>query len=63
MKLQKQVSRRVEDREYSKYVVVVPPDEVDKLGWKEGQELEHEVKEQTLLIHPSKKSRGAQGTR
>jgi antitoxin component of MazEF toxin-antitoxin module len=63
MKLQKQVSRRVEDREYSKYVVVVPPDEVERLGWKEGQELEHEVKEQTLLIHPSRKARVAQGSR
>lgn len=57
MKLQKQVSRKVEDKEYSKYVVVVPPDEVDKLGWKEGQELEHEVREQNLILKPAKKGK------
>ena len=55
MKLQRQISRRVENREYSKYVVVVPPDEVVRLGWKEGQELEHEVKEQTLIVKPARK--------
>lgn len=50
MRLQKQVSRVVEDKEYSKFVIVVPPEDIEKLEWKEGQELEHEVNEQSLII-------------
>ena len=54
MRLQKQVNRIVDDKEYSKYVLVIPPEEVEKLEWKEGEELEHEVKEQALIIHKAK---------
>ena len=50
MRLQKQVNRVVEDKEYSKYVIIVPPEDVQKLEWKEGEELSHEVKEQALII-------------
>jgi bifunctional DNA-binding transcriptional regulator/antitoxin component of YhaV-PrlF toxin-antitoxin module len=50
MRLQKQVNRIVEDKEYSKYVLIVPPEDVEKLEWKEGQELTHEVKDQSLII-------------
>jgi bifunctional DNA-binding transcriptional regulator/antitoxin component of YhaV-PrlF toxin-antitoxin module len=50
MRLQKQVNRIVDDKEYSKYVLVIPPEEVEKLEWKEGEELEHEVKDRTLVI-------------
>jgi bifunctional DNA-binding transcriptional regulator/antitoxin component of YhaV-PrlF toxin-antitoxin module len=52
MRLQKQVSRIVADKEYPKYVLVIPPEDIEKLEWKEGQELSHEVKEQSLIIHP-----------
>ena len=58
MKLQKQLSRKVQNKEYPKYVLVVPPDEIEKLGWKEGQELEHEVREQSLIVRPTKRSKG-----
>jgi hypothetical protein len=40
VKLQKRFNRRVGDKEYSKWVVVLPGDEVSRLGWKEGVELE-----------------------
>lgn len=40
VKLQKRLNRRVGDKEYSKWVVVLPSDEVSRLGWKEGVELE-----------------------
>jgi hypothetical protein len=40
VKLQKRFNRRVGDKEYSKWVVVLPSDEVTRLGWKEGVELE-----------------------
>jgi bifunctional DNA-binding transcriptional regulator/antitoxin component of YhaV-PrlF toxin-antitoxin module len=44
----------VEDKEYSKYVVIVPPEDIEKLGWEEGEELAHEVKEETLIISKAK---------
>lgn len=50
MKLQKQVSRRIEEMEYAKYVVVIPRDSIDQLGWKEGQELDSQVQGEKLVI-------------
>ena len=43
MRLQKQMSRRVGDVEYAKWVVVIPPEIVEKSKLKEGQELEAQV--------------------
>lgn len=50
MKLQSQVSRVYEGKEYTKYWVVVPSKLIDKLGWKSGEELEAEVKKKKLII-------------
>jgi len=52
MKLQKQVSRRVEETEYAKYVVVIPPDRVEQLGWNDGEELDSQIQGQKLIISP-----------
>ncbi|MBI2452523.1 hypothetical protein HYV50_05640 [Candidatus Pacearchaeota archaeon] len=53
MKLQKQLSRKVGDVEYAKWVLVVPPNIVKELKWKEGQELEAEIKENKLIVKKS----------
>lgn len=50
MKLQKQLSRKVGSKEYAKWVVVIPPEDIEKAGLKEGQELEIEIKKGSLLI-------------
>jgi antitoxin component of MazEF toxin-antitoxin module len=50
MKLQKQLSRRVGNKEYPKWVIAIPPKQVKALGWNEGQSLEGEVKDQKLVI-------------
>ena len=50
MKLQKQLSRKVGNVEYAKWVLVIPPNMIEELKWKEGQELEAEIKENKLLI-------------
>lgn len=50
MYLQKQLSKRIGDKEYSKYVIVVPPRIVERLGWEEGEELEAEIKGGRLII-------------
>lgn len=50
MKLQKQLSRKYEGKEYAKYVIVLKPSLVEQLGWKEGEELEAEVKGDKLVL-------------
>jgi molybdopterin-binding protein len=50
MKLQKQLSRKVKDVEYAKWVLVIPPNLVEELKWKEGQELKAEIKENSLIV-------------
>jgi bifunctional DNA-binding transcriptional regulator/antitoxin component of YhaV-PrlF toxin-antitoxin module len=52
MKLQKQLSRKVKNKEYPKYVVTVPPSQIKELGWKEGIELEIEVENNKLVLTP-----------
>jgi hypothetical protein len=50
MHLQEQLSRKVGKTTYAKYVLVIKPELVKKLGWKAGQELGAEVKEDKLII-------------
>jgi bifunctional DNA-binding transcriptional regulator/antitoxin component of YhaV-PrlF toxin-antitoxin module len=50
MKLQSQVSRKYGDTEYKKSWIVISQELLKKLGWKSGQELEGEVKEDKLII-------------
>jgi hypothetical protein len=50
MKLQKQLSRHFGGRDYTKWVVVIPPDIVTKLGWKEGQELTGDIEGKSLRL-------------
>lgn len=53
MKLQKQLSRKVGGVEYAKWVLVIPPNTIEELKWKEGQELEVEIKENKLVVKKS----------
>ncbi len=55
MRLQKQSSRKVGDKEYSKYVIIVPPDRIDRLGWHEGEELTDQIQGNKLVISPIKR--------
>lgn len=52
MKLQKQLSRKVNGKEYAKWVLVIPPSAVEKLGWKEGQPLNEKVSKNKLIVEP-----------
>jgi bifunctional DNA-binding transcriptional regulator/antitoxin component of YhaV-PrlF toxin-antitoxin module len=54
MRLQKQLSNIIEGKEYPKYVIIVPPSAVEELGWKGGEELYHEVKDQSLIVRKAK---------
>ncbi len=52
MRLQKQMSRRVGNKEYAKYVVVIPPDKVEEAGLKEGDELEIKINGKKIILAP-----------
>jgi hypothetical protein len=54
VKLQKQLSRKVKDKEYPKFTVVIPPKQIEELKWKEGIELVPVVKNNKLVLEPKK---------
>jgi antitoxin component of MazEF toxin-antitoxin module len=56
MKLQKQLSRKVKNKKYPKYVMTIPPDYVEKLGWEQGAELEVCIKDNKLVVQPKQES-------
>lgn len=48
MKLQKHKTRK--DKDYHKYVVVIPEDKIEKSGFKEGDEFEAEAKKGEIKL-------------
>jgi len=52
MRLQKQLSRKVGNKEYPKWVLVIPPDKIEEAGLKEGQELQVSVKGKKIILEP-----------
>jgi len=55
MKLQRQLSRKVKDKEYPKWVVTIPPSHIKRLKWKEGTELKASLKDDEITLKPKKK--------
>ena len=53
MRLQKQLSQRRGAKIYHKYLLVIPNEAIEKLGWGEGQELNYEVRGRSLTLKPS----------
>ena len=54
MRLQRHYARTVKEKDYSKWVVVIPPEKVKELEWKEGEELESKVFHGGLILTPKK---------
>ena len=52
MKLQKRFNRKVAGKQYSKWVVVLPNDKVEQVGWKEGMELDLDAKKGVITLRP-----------
>ena len=50
MRLLSQKHSQYKDKEYKKFWVIIPQKIIEKLGWKEGQDLEPKVKGGILLI-------------
>jgi len=57
VKLQRQFNRRVKNKDYSKWLLVIPPEIVDKLGWTEGEALSAEVEGTALKLRRARGSR------
>ena len=53
MKLQRRFNRKVGDKVYDKWIVVVPPGTVRDLGWKVNQELDLSAVGRTLTLRPA----------
>ncbi|MBD3252295.1 hypothetical protein GF386_01015 [Candidatus Pacearchaeota archaeon] len=50
MKLQKILSRRYKGKNYHKYIIVIPEDEINKAKFKQGDELKIESKKGEVRI-------------
>jgi bifunctional DNA-binding transcriptional regulator/antitoxin component of YhaV-PrlF toxin-antitoxin module len=50
MHLQKQLSRVYKGKEYPKYLIVIPPRDIEELGWSERDELKSIVESGKLVI-------------
>jgi hypothetical protein len=50
MKLQKRLSRKYKDKEYHKYILVIPEENIINAKLKEGDELEIESKDHEIRI-------------
>ena len=50
LKLQKQLSRKVGDKEYPKWMITIPPKQIRSLGWTEGEFLESVITGGELLV-------------
>jgi len=50
MRLQKQLSRKVGNKEYPKWVITIPPKQIKTLGWTEGEFLESDINNHELVI-------------
>jgi len=57
MKLQRQVAYKYKGKNHYKHVVIIPEDDVKKLEWKDGEELEDEVNGNNLTLKPKVKDR------
>ena len=57
MRLQKQKTREVKGKDYYRWTVVIPPDEIEGLGWNEGLELEPKRRGNKLVIEPKEDSK------
>ncbi len=52
MRLQRVKHSSYKGTEYYKYVINLPTEIVNELGWREGQEIQPEVKGRTMILKP-----------
>ena len=50
MRLLSQISRKYKGKFYKKFWIIIPRKILEKIGWKTGQELKAEIKNNKLII-------------
>ena len=50
MKIQKVSSRLYKNKEYHKYIIVLPTEDIKKANLKEGDELVSEIKDKEIIL-------------
>ena len=53
VRLQKRFAYKYKDKEHYKHVVTIPDETVERLGWKEGEELQQIIEENNLIVLPT----------
>jgi len=53
MKVQKISNRIVEDKEYYKYILIIPSEAIKKLKW-DGAELQYSIDDKKLILERKK---------
>lgn len=56
LKLQKHLNRKVGDKEYSKWIVMIPSDKISEAGWSEGDNIEAIVKRHEIILKLNKQN-------
>jgi hypothetical protein len=57
MRLQKHFSRKFKGKQYYKWVIVIPDEDIVELGWKEGEELQSKIFRGGLLLFRKKSNK------
>ena len=54
LKLQRRLNRIVDGKEYSKYIIILPKEQIDALHWHSGEDLESSIERNRLIIKSHK---------
>ena len=49
------MNRIIGNKEYSKWIVQIPPEQIEQVGWSVGDEIEAVVKHHEILLKLTKK--------
>lgn len=61
VKLQKRFAYKHKDKDYYKYVVTIPLENIEKMGWDTGAELIWSYSDNTLVLKPKEESQEEKG--
>lgn len=61
MKLQKQISRKTQNKSYEKWTITLPNNLIKELGWKAGDEIGVNLKDECAILAKKRKLREDRG--
>jgi len=57
VRLQKHFSYKYKSKEHYKHVLTIPEDTIEKLGWKEGDELSFDLENNKIILSKIRKEK------